>query len=87
MADTSVGLVTLVINTVVHLVLLMHGAGTSFHYRLCINSTACHVTIPVRTEARKQFSTPTHPGLASGPLALSTPKTNVFYIYCYGGKL
>jgi len=87
MTDTSADLVTLVINTVVHLVLIMHGTGTSFHYRLFINSTICHVTIPARTEARKQFSTRTHPGLASGPLALSTPKTNVFYIYCYGGKL
>jgi hypothetical protein len=70
MTDTSVGLATLVISTIVRLVLIMHGTGTSFHYRVFINSTVCRVTIPAPTKARKQFSTRTHPGLASGPFAL-----------------
>jgi len=47
MTDTSVGLVTLVINnTVVHLVLIMHGTGTSFHYRVFINSTVLSCNYP-----------------------------------------
>jgi len=37
-------LVILAINIVVHLVLIVHGTRTSYHYRLCINITVCHET-------------------------------------------
>jgi len=44
MRVTSVSLVILAINILVHLVLIMYGTRTSYHYRLCINITVCHET-------------------------------------------
>ena len=64
MTDTSVGLVTLVINnTVVHLVLIMHGTGTSFHYRLLSNITVSHLTSAACTKACKTTA-PANPAWA-----------------------
>jgi hypothetical protein len=54
MTDTSVGLVTLVINnTIVHLVLITHGTGTSFHYRVFINNTVLSCNYPGAYEGTK----------------------------------
>jgi hypothetical protein len=64
-------------NTVRHLNLITCSTGTSYHYRLFINITVCHVTSLMYAKACKQFSMQTRFGLASGPLALLTHKTDV----------
>ena len=51
--DTSIKSRNTGINIVVYLVLIMDGTLTSYHNRIRINVTFCHVTSLARTRARK----------------------------------
>ena len=62
--------------TVPHLDLTTYGTVTFYHYRLFNNITVHHLNSPAR-KPRKRFPSPTQPGLASGPLASLTHKTDM----------
>jgi len=75
------------INIVLYLVLIVDGNGISFHYRLSLNITICHVTSLAPTQACERLSTRTQFGLTSGSRTLLTHKADVFSILCYGRML
>ena len=69
MIDTSVKSRNTGINIVVYLVLIMGGTLTSYHYRICIDVTICHVTSLAAHEGPQALL-----GLAGGPLAFLSIK-------------
>jgi len=75
MIDTSVKSRNTGINIVVYLVLIMDCTLISYHYRLCINVTMCHVTSLERARG------PASPAWASlRTTCLSDHKTDVLLV-------
>ena len=62
--------------TVPHLNLTTYGTVTFYHYRLFNNITVRNVNSLARTKSRKRVPLPTQHGLASGPLADLTHRTD-----------